>query len=99
MTSAPWPPLVRWSLLVGGAQGRNYLVPSGEVVLAGNVAPIAEARRLLRQPQEPELAPPVSGRRSPQLATPRVGLSETAVTLTRSSPHVLELLKNARSGN
>jgi hypothetical protein len=76
---------VRQGLLAGGAHGRNRNcpIPLGEVGLVGNGIPVAEARSLLRAsarpPLEPQLAPPASGRRSPQLTAPRVGPSKTVL--------------------
>jgi hypothetical protein len=93
MTSAPWPPLVRWSLLAGGAQGRIYLIPSGGVVLARNAAPVAETCRLFHQPPQLEVAPPVSGRRSSQLAATRVGPRHVA----RPAHIVSACLRTARA--
>jgi hypothetical protein len=90
MTSPPWPPPVRRGLLAGGAHGRNYPIPLGEVRLVGNVVPVAEAHSLLRvsarQSPQPQLAPPVSGRRSPQLTAPHIGPSKTVLASTRSLP-------------
>jgi hypothetical protein len=95
MTSPPWCPPVRRGLLAGGAHGGNCPIQLGEVGLVGNVVPVAEARSLLRasahQPPEPQLAPPASGRRSPQLTAPCVGPSKTALASTRSLPRPVPL--------